>query len=277
MDDREPVALPALEYELLRGVIRQSFGIDYPPNKRELLRVRLEGRLRALGVRRFADYYRLLRYAQPGQNEWQALAECITNNETYFFRESHHFAQLADIAASRRGGPIRALSAGCSSGEETYSMAAVLDASAAGVGFEVCGVDVSAAKIAEASAGRYPERSFRRDEGPPSNVALDRVVFPEPTGNWAVRPALRAHTRFQRANLVDEEQVSRLGLFDVVFCRNVLIYAHEQSIPRFLRGLEALVRPGGHLFLGHSESLLGRHTLFRTERVGSGFVYVRGP
>jgi chemotaxis protein methyltransferase CheR len=280
MIERPSIALPTMEYELLRGVIRDTFGIDYPPNKRELMRVRLEERLRTLGVRRFSDYYRLLRYAPPGQPEWQELADCITNNETYFFREHHQFLQLAEIArrtAGERGAPLRVLSAGCSSGEEAYSLSATLESGPTPRGFEVWGVDLSAAKVAEASVGRYGERSFRPDETPPPNVEVERWFAREAGGSWCVRPALRMRVRFQRANLVEPQQVARLGAFDVVFCRNVLIYGHELSTPRFLRALEQLVKPGGHLFVGQAESLLGHRSLFRPERVGAGFAYVRAP
>jgi chemotaxis protein methyltransferase CheR len=270
--------LPGPEYELLRAMIRDVFGVDYPPNKRELLRVRLESRLRALGVRRYADYYRLLRYAPPGQPEWQELADCITNNETYFFREHQQFAQLGEIArrsVAERIATVRVLSAGCSSGEEAYSLGATLAACLPPSGFDVVGVDVSAAKLAEASLGRYSNRSFRADEGPPPGVDLEHTLASEQSGAWVVRPSLRARVRFEKANLVEPQHVARLGSFDVVFCRNVLIYGHDASIPRFLRALEQLVRPGGHLFLGQTESLLGRRSLFRPERVGAGFAYVR--
>jgi chemotaxis protein methyltransferase CheR len=278
MNDRAAIELPALEYELLRGKIRDVFGIDYPPNKRELLRVRLEGRLRALGLRRYSDYYRLLRYAPAGQPEWLELADCVTNNETYFFRERHQFLQLADLAKrarAERGGPLRVLSAGCSSGEEAYSIAATLAACSPPNGFEVVGVDVSAAKLAEATAGRYSDRSFRSDETPPPGVDLERCLAREASGSWVVRPALRSRARFERANLVEPQQVARLGAFDVVFCRNVLIYGHEDSVPRFLRSLEQLVRADGHLFLGQAESLLGHRSLFRPQRLGEGFAYSR--
>jgi chemotaxis protein methyltransferase CheR len=261
-------------------MIRDAFGIDYPPNKRELLRVRLEGRLRALGVRRYSDYYRMLRYAPTGQPEWLQLADCVTNNETYFFRERHQFVQLADLAkraGAERGGPLRVLSAGCSSGEEAYSLAATLAACSPPNGFEVLGVDVSAAKLAEATGGRYGDRSFRADESPPPGVDLERCLAREASGSFVVRPALRSRARFERANLVDPQHVARLGVFDVVFCRNVLIYGHEASVPRFLRALEQLVHPGGYLFLGQAESLLGHRSLFRPERLGAGFAYVRSP
>jgi chemotaxis protein methyltransferase CheR len=96
-------------------------------------------------------------------------------------------------------------------------------------------------------------------------------------GCWTVRWALRARIRFERANLVEMQRLARLGVFDAVFCRNVLIYGHEASVPRFLRALEQLVRANGYLFLGQAESLLGHRSLFLPERLGAGFAYLRQP
>src|SRR5689334_4907150 len=93
-------ALPLLEYELFRQLIRDSFGLDYPIHKRDLLRTRLERRLRANGLRRYSDYYRLLCYESKTAEEWKLFAETITNNETYFFRERPHFLQLAEMTQS---------------------------------------------------------------------------------------------------------------------------------------------------------------------------------
>jgi chemotaxis protein methyltransferase CheR len=288
MEDRAPVTFPDVEYELLRRLIRDKFGIDYPPSKRDLLRGRLEARLRAIGLRRFSDYYRLLRYAGDTHREWQALADGVTNNETYFFREQQQFARLAELAeagAARTpvpgsalavgSGPFRVLSAGCSSGEEAYSMAAVLGGASLPGGFEVRAIDVSAAKLAEARAARYGDRSFRAGEGPPRGVDLADVVAREADGAWSVRPYVRARVRFDRINLMEAEEVARLGVFDVVFCRNVIVYGHDESIPRFLRALESLLRPGGLLFLSPSESLVSYRSELRLERVGGGFAYVR--
>jgi chemotaxis protein methyltransferase CheR len=154
-------------------------------------------------------------------------------------------------------------------------MAAVLAAAPPPRPFEVHALDVSAAKLAEARAGRYGDRSFRCEEGPPPSVDLDGLVAREPGGLRVVRPALRARVRFERANLVEEEEVARLGAFDVVLCRNVLLYGHDETIPRFLRGLQRLLLPGGYLFLSSSESLVRHRSELRLERVGGGFAYRR--
>jgi chemotaxis methyl-accepting protein methylase len=194
--------------------------------------------------------------------------------------ERHQFVQLAEIARRSRADrsmSLRVLSAGCSSGEEPYSMAATLAACSPTNGFDVLGIDVNAAKLTEASAGRYADRSFRSDESPPPGVDLERCFARDPNAGWVVRSTLRGRVRFERANLVDGQQVGRLGSFDVVFCRNVLIYGNELSMPRFLRALEQLVRPGGYLFLGQAESLLGHRSSFRPERLSTGFAYMREP
>jgi len=272
-------ALPLLEYELFRQLIRDAFGLDYPVHKRELLRARLERRLRAHGLRRYSDYYRLLSFEARTKEEWKLFAETITNNVTYFFRERAHFVQLAELVPSLGDGhkrPIRALSAGCSSGEEAYGMAMVL-ASRLGAhrAFEVHGVDLSEAKLEEARAGRYAERSFHHDEAPPPGVQLGDFMTRDPSGMHHVRAPLRAHVTFTRANLADPKAVAPLGVFDVVFCRNLLIYADEVALPRFHAALASLVRVGGLLFLGHSDSLGSLVPPFRLQRVGDRYAYVR--
>jgi chemotaxis protein methyltransferase CheR len=273
---QEDLEIPVLEFELFRRMIREEFGIDYSLVKRELLRVRLLRRVHELGLRRFSEYYRLLRYAPPDHAEWGALADCVTNNETYFFRESQHLTQLAEIAPALAGqsSRLRALSAGCSSGEEAFGMAMVLASAGAVRGnFEVIGVDVSGRKIAEAQRGRYFTKSFRDGEPPPEAVDFPRFADRE-DDLWVIRPGLRTNVRFERANLLHAASVKRLGTFDVIFCRNVLIYAHEESFARFLESLRLLLRRGGYLFLGVSETLVGRPHPFKPTRIGGGFAYV---
>jgi chemotaxis protein methyltransferase CheR len=273
------VPLPSLEYELFRRLIRDQFGLDYPPHKRDILGQRLERRLRAHGLRRYSEYYRMLRYADSSHAEWATFAEAVTNNETYFFREPYHFRQLAEVLPQLARGaaaPLRALSAGCSSGEEAYSIAMVLAACPAiSAGFRVQGVDISGAKLDEARVGRYVERSFREDAPVPAGVDPSHFLASEVDGAHVVRGSLRARVSFAQANLADAAAVEKLGSFDIVFCRNVLIYADHGTLPRFLASLEKLVRPGGYLFLGHSESLLGRRRAFQPRRVGEQFTYVR--
>lgn len=272
--------LPLLEYELFRQLIRDSFGLDYPSHKRDLLRARLEKRLRANGLKRYSDYYRLLCYESKSAEEWKIFAETITNNETYFFRERPHFLQLAELVPTLappedRRRRVRALSAGCSSGEEAYGIAMVL-ASRLGVRpFDVVGADLSEAKLEEARAGRYLDKSFHPDETPPPGVSLSDFMTRDASGAHIVRGSLRSHLTFTRCNLTDAKAVSALGAFDVVFCRNLLIYADDAAIPRFHASLASLVRPGGYLFLGHSDSLGRGSAPFRVHRMGDRFVHVR--
>jgi chemotaxis protein methyltransferase CheR len=275
-------ALPMLEYELFRHLIRDAFGLDYPLHKRDLLRARLERRLRANGLRRYSDYYRLLCYEARTAEEWRIFAEAITNNETYFFRERAHFLQLGELVSEIGNGakrPIRTLSAGCSSGEEAYSIAMVL-ASRLGSSraFEVHGLDLSEAKLEEARAGRYLDRSFHPSETPPPGVSLGDYMTRDPSGAHCVRPSLKSAVSFTRGNLADTKAtITTLGAFDVVFCRNLLIYADDAAVPRFHASLAALVRPGGYLFLGHSDSLGGLEAPFRAHRLGERFAYRRVP
>jgi chemotaxis protein methyltransferase CheR len=277
----ETRAMPSLEYELFRRLIRDTFGLDYPPHKRELLRTRLDRRLRANGLRRYSEYYRLLCYEASAADEWTLLAEEITNNETYFFREAGHFHLLAQILPAIAGGSakgVRVLSAGCSSGEEAYGLAMVL-ANQLGrtAKFEVRGFDLSEARLTEARAGRYLAKSFHRDEPAPHGIVIDDYMVTESGGASVVRPFLRERVTFERGNLAEPRSVRSFGEFDVVFCRNVLIYADDESTPRFFDSLATLVRPNGYLFLGSSDSLEGPVAPFKLARIGNRFAYMRQP
>jgi chemotaxis protein methyltransferase CheR len=264
-----------VEYEMFRQLICRRFGIDYAPNKRDLLASRLAQRLEVLGLRSYVDYYRSLRYGD--ENEWDALAEVLTNHETYFFRQSRQFEALAEVVAGmRRAGrhPVRALSAGCSTGEEAFSMAAVL-AEVPGMpasGFEVVGVDISTRCIDSARRAEYHERSFRSEESRPGAWPLERH-FERSGTRYRVRTHLRERVQFERRNLAAPAGLG-LGCFDVVFCRNVLIYVDEGSMERMLGNLRSSMQLGSCLFLGHSESLLARSTVFRPVRVREQFAYV---
>jgi chemotaxis protein methyltransferase CheR len=271
--------LGPLEYELFRRLIRDSFGLDYPPQRKELLGLRLAKRLQSLGLRRYSEYHHRLFYANRADAEWQAFADAVTNNETYFFRESHQFSELASLGptlAASTHAPLRALSAGCSSGEEAYGIAMTLSASGIFRDCEIVGVDLNSMKLEEATEGRYSEKSFRPSAEAPAAVDVKRC-FLRPDGAFVVAPWLKKRVSFARVNLVDPKDVARLGEFDIAFCRNVLIYAHEESFPRFVSALEGLLRPGGYLFLGHSESLSGWKGALRAQRLGVCTAYVREP
>ena len=278
MSKNKSPAFADLEYEMFRRLINEQFGLDYPAHKRDVLAHRIRRQMVRAKVESIADYYKLLRATSNMSSDvWRGFADAITNNETYFFRERHHFEHVASLLPairSRGDGTVRALSAGCSSGEEAYSMAMVIDTEDTRGRFEVCGVDISSTKINEAKAGRYKDRKFEADEAPPANVQFERY-FERDAGDWLVKDELRSRVDFQRLNLADSGAMGALGGFDIVFCRNVLIYAHEQSFGRFVDSLRSVLRPGGYLFVGQCESLFGRTQALDSVRMGNQFVYTR--
>jgi chemotaxis methyl-accepting protein methylase len=141
--------------------------------------------------------------------------------------------------------------------------------------FEVRGLDLSEAKLSEARTGRYARKSFHADEPAPLGIDIDDYLSREFDGSFTVRTFLRERVSFDRGNLAHPSTLRGLGEFDVVFCRNVLIYADEEAAARFFASLAALVRTDGYLFLGHSDGLNGPAAPFRLTRIGDMFAYVR--
>jgi chemotaxis protein methyltransferase CheR len=197
-------------------------------------------------------------------------------HETYFFRERPQLqAFIADVVpelrALRRTDPVlRAWSAGTSTGEEAYTLSILLHE--AGVRqHEVLGTDLAVDAIEQAQAGKFTPRSFRGE----IDADVRRRWFIYELGGVRVTPELKTTTRFSVVNLLDESAVDKLPQFDVIFCRNVLIYmagpARQRVIDLFYRRL----RPGGVLFLGHSESLLHVDTAFSLRPLSHGLAYAK--
>jgi chemotaxis protein methyltransferase CheR len=268
------------EYQQLRALIIAKYGIDYPPHRKEVLGFRLAARVRTHGLDSFRAYLEHLRMLEQSADEWGAVADAITNSETYFFREPQQFEQAAELLAGIAGDdaqPIRVLSAGCSSGEEAFSLA-MLAASKAPMSrrFEVHGVDVTPARLEKARGGCYPLRSLRRGGRPPAGLRLERFGVLRGS-EWTFHDWLRERVSFHERNLVDPRGL-KLGVFDLVFCRNVLIYAHPDRRARFVQNLYDALAPGGYLFLGASEALLDGDGSLHPVRLGGRFTYVRaGP
>lgn len=265
----------ALEHHLLRELAIERYGIDLPPRRRAAIAGRLWPRIAARGLAGYGDYYGVLRACPTADEEWGHFADAITNSETYLFRARGQFDDLVELLPSLglAGRALRVLSAGCASGEEAYSLAATLATHAHHLpdGFEVVGADVSTPRLAIARLGRFSARSLRSDGASPTGLKFD-AHFVRDAAGWTVRDELRPHIQFQPGNLADPGGLG-LGTFDVIFCRNVLIYAHDTAWPRFLRTLALALAPGGHLFLGESETLLGRGAAFQPRRLLRHFVY----
>jgi chemotaxis protein methyltransferase CheR len=206
------------------------------------------------------------------------VAEEITVGETYFFREPAQLDALVRSALperARMGGthPLRILSAGCSSGEEAYSIALAIELQAPHLAKRVSihGVDVSAAAVRKAQKARYTPWALRAT--PP---AIRDRFFRKEGDAFALDDAIRGRVRFEEHNLLEDDPASsREGPFDFVFCRNVLIYFTDRALRRAISRFAAIVPPGGFLFLGHSETLRGITDEFELEHVADAFYYRR--
>ncbi len=248
------------------------FGLAFHGVRRDVLRNRLRQRLEASGLSSYFQYFIALRSgADPA--EMDALINAVTNGETYFFREEDQvFAHLRDLQASGGRSDLRVLSAGCSSGEEAYTLAFRLGEALSWtrhVIVDAC--DLDELRLKQARAALYQGRSFRV-----ATEAQRQTYFqPLGTGAMLVRGQYRSMVNFFTANLLDPESLEQTSKYDAIFCRNVLIYFSEAALDTALNTMAQWLRPGGSLYLGHSESIVGRSRFFRTERNGDCIVYRR--
>jgi len=263
-------------YYLLNELLEERFGLHFPSPRRSVLETRLQHRLRALHLDDFLEYYAYLR--SNGTDESRELAKAITNNETYFFRERDQLDALfgeglASLAATPAvPGRIRLLSAGCSSGEEAYTLSFLAADHAAGraIPVEIDGLDLDSDRVASAQRAEYRVRSLRQMTDEQIRRYLAPAAAPE---RWTVREPYRRTVRFDFGNLVDGSCFRRRPLYDAVFCRNVLIYFSAASMRRAIENLVSVLRPGGLLFLGHSESAIGLLPQLQATRLGGCIVY----
>lgn len=247
------------EFALLRDLIHVSAGIRLNDTKRPLLSARLSKRIRELELPSFGAYYRYVK--EHGENELREMLDCITTHETHFFREPAQFAFLEReiVPAWLRDGKrnIRVWSAGCSSGEEPYSIAMLLDelAPERGWNVEIVATDLSRRVLSKASdaewpiakSGEIPERRLK--------AYMLRGVGAH-AGKMTVSGKLRAMVHFMRLNLTDGVPPPG-GPFDLIFCRNVLIYFSEDAKRRAVDTMLRVLDPAGCVFFGHAESLVG--------------------
>jgi chemotaxis protein methyltransferase CheR len=248
------------EFALFQALIQREAGIFLSPVKKPLLVGRLGRRVRDLGLPSFGAYYRRLK---EDPQERIDMLDRVSTNKTHFFREPAQFTflehqALPALAAAARGRRLRAWSAGCSSGEEAYSLAAVLLAHLppeARCEVEIVGTDISTRVLERARAAVWPlAKSLEVPQ------AYLRAFFLKGHGSqeglMKAGPALRHAVHFERRNLVEPDQAPP-GPFDLIFCRNVLIYFDAATKAQVLESLLGRLAPEGYLFLGHAESLQG--------------------
>ena len=241
------------EFMLFRNMIYEIAGINLTIIKKPLVSGRLSKRLKHYGVESFHEYFKLIKSNVNG--ELQTAIDLLTTNETFFFREPKHFDFLRDAVLPLHGNSsLRAWSAASSSGEEAYTLAMMLAEYARTSNWEIVGTDISTRVLARAREAHY---SLERTDGMPQHMlhkyCLKGVGSQE--GTFIVCRELQERVSFVHANL--KSDLSKLGSFDVIFLRNVLIYfdleTKQQVVSRIIRQL----KPGGYLFVSHSESLNG--------------------
>jgi chemotaxis protein methyltransferase CheR len=256
----------AEHFRLISERIYAFSGIRLPEAKREMVYARLARRLRSLGIASFDDYVRFLEL-EPA--EWEHCTNALTTNVTSFYREEHHFRILAEHARATAGAhePFRVWSAGCSSGEEPYTIAMCLAETLPQGGYEVLASDLDTQVLASAREAIYPLQAVQK-----LPEERQKRFFQRGTGRFEgmarVRREIAARVEFVRVNLMDGEWPVAAGL-DAIFCRNVMIYFDKPTQRKLVERYARLLKPTGLFFAGHAESLLdqGRHFRLRGQTV----------
>jgi chemotaxis protein methyltransferase CheR len=271
----EPPRLQLEEFQQLRQYVNENSGIMLAPEARVTVERKLSERVLALGMPGFKEYCTYLRTHPQRKQEIERAVDLVTTNETYFFREisqlrafeNEVLPQLHDNARTRRRLVI--WSAGCSTGEEVYTLAILVRKSPLFVGWDVriIGNDISRRVLQVARTAVYRESSFR---AMPEEYAQ---YFSQTPAGRTVRQGIRDICQFGHFNLLDDAKVAMVGRVDAIFCRNVLIYFDQASRRRVIQAFYDRLEPHGYLMLGHSESLLHTSTAFELAQLRGDLAY----
>jgi chemotaxis protein methyltransferase CheR len=256
------VSLGLSEFKRVSKIMKIDAGIDLPDEKVNLVHARLQKRLRQLGLSSFKDYCDLVESADGGQ-ERKFMRNALTTNLTRFFREPHHFKHLIQeslpplIAKAKSGERIRIWSAGCSTGEEAYSIASVVHTlcpEIAGLDFKILASDIDNNVIRTGHLGKYKKSEVMKL---PVKVREKYFTACEKDLNTLiVKEHLRSLVAFRHLNLNAKHWPMR-GKFDIIFCRNTVIYFDEATQVDLWMKFKNQMQPGGFLYIGHSEKLSG--------------------
>lgn len=264
------------DFRLLRDLLAQRTGLSFSSEARSSIERRLRERLAIVGVPTFAEYYQYLRFNPRASVEWEEAIDLLTTNETYFFREDYQLRSFATEvlpmlhAQGQSRKRLAIWSAGCSTGEEAYTIAMLVLQSGLFEGWEVkiFGSDISKRCIAQARRAVYGASSFRS-----TPADAKRAYFIERPDGFHVVDRIRAMCHFGSMNLLDQERTRMLGRMDAIFCRNVLIYFDAHARRRTIEMFHERLYQGGVLLLGHSESLLNVTTAFELLHLREDLVY----
>ena len=272
------------DFQNIRDVIYKKLGIYFEDAKVFFIQKRIEKRMAILGIDRFDDYAFQLCFTDTDSIEMQRLANLVTTNETYMFREFEQLQAFADICLPeilkekerKNDRTLKIWSAGCSSGEEPYTLAIILREvmhDAARWDIRITGTDIDEHVIDMARKGAYEERSLR--EVP--TEYMDRHLKETSVGSFQIHGDTSRLVDIQHLNLHDKVAMRKMRSYDFVFCRNVLIYFDDISRRTAVDHFYNALNPGGYIFLGHSESIGRITSAFTLLRKGKHLVYQKAP
>ncbi|MFH1135609.1 MAG: protein-glutamate O-methyltransferase CheR [Pseudomonadota bacterium] len=269
-------------FEKIADVVYRQTGLRYETKKMYFLSKRIEKRATTLGLATLEDYVKILKYSDPRGQELQSLIELLTVNETYFFRDfrqltafaEHCLEEVAQKKRIARKKRIRIWSAGCSTGEEPYTLGIILremleDFSEWDI--TILATDIDRNVVNTAKKRCYSKTSLR---DVPSEY-LRRYFMPGSNGDYKLCADFSPMINFEYLNLMDKTALRQHQGFDFIFCRNVLIYFDEVSRKQVVDHFYMALNPGGFVFLGSSESVGQINTAFKVKRTGDHLVYYR--
>jgi chemotaxis protein methyltransferase CheR len=278
MFEEKTIPLPDDVFRLLRDFIHGYCGIYFDDGSKFLLERRLTRRLEQRQLRRFEEYYHFLRYDRKREEELAVLVDNLTTNETYFFRESPQLRafseeilpELRETLADRK--VLRIWSAGCSTGEEPYTIAILLLESGdwwRDWQVEILGSDINQRVLHTARKGVYKKSAHRMT----SPEMLAKYFIEEEKGDYRIADRVRELVSFSCLNLLDPYKTSLISNMDVIFCRNVIIYFDKEAKKKVIESFYEKLREGGYLLLGHSESLINISNAFALRTLKNDMVY----
>jgi chemotaxis protein methyltransferase CheR len=260
-------------FAILSSLIEERTGIHYDLRDRDLLGDKVGARALDAGFESALDYYYFLRYDPGGQVELDGLVDSLVVNETYFYREADSLHAVLDVLLRpliAKGVRPRVWCAACATGEEPLTLAMMLADERLLSATDIVASDISIRALGRAQEGVYGPRALRAL--PPGVRERWFVIDGE---RARVRGNLRDAIEWRRINLVDPQSIATVGTFDVVVCRNVLIYFADTTVVSVVRSLASVLRPGGHILVGASESLMRFGTLLECHERGGAFFYTR--
>jgi len=264
-----------------KKLIYERAGIHFEDRKITFVKRRILERMEILKINKVTDYYKLLRFADKDRKEFQNLINILTTNETYFFREFYQLEVFGEVLLpeieEKRGKEgvykIKIWSAGCSSGEEPYTIAIILKEILDDYkiwDIEILATDIDENVLNKANKGIYSKRSIK--DVPPSYLEKYFIKIGE---DYKVKDEIKKMVTFEKLNLFDTPAMIRKKEYDFIFCRNVLIYFNDESRKKVVNLFYNSLNYNGYIFLGHSESMSRITTVFKMRKVRDTIVYFK--